>query len=556
MKKKLLKGAIAFVALFAFMIFVYGYDSKLEIPFTLSVYPKDRTINIPAEGTELYSTLADKFDFSRVVFSEGSEETYGSTYMRKILLFTTPDFTKTGVDALGNNWFAAYCLDSDLKYPDYGIMTSSHYLGTDSTTDGKITRFNEIVLAALFNTGGSNIKNLLKNGPLDEEIIVNYTDDITEAVMTNIVDSIDSGDLTTQYTVGFTSIQFGDPAQYTISVYSDVPEGMNNALQGANGVYTLTFTGADVYFLKYKAETPSGKDYTKALWIIEHSYPTLPIRESLEKAGADYDTLSSQIAALQATDSPDDQAGTPPISNLSGSTLDAYVENYVYSTVQYAIWYVQNKDDADGDTIFNSIKNVSELDKLYKYLINNATDSSSYSGSEHYTNEVTITKPEKGKEIYQEKTDYYIYGPYGASYNALSNDAISLTITNTDKTGISLVDKDGNVINSVANGGEFYIKVDKKAKIASVTGTASVEHVTTFSPVTDRARVYTSFFPLAQNVMSGGKVNEISISKPWQADYNAKTGVENIALLLMVTLVAFSLGYMVLSFKAKPIGLN
>ena len=55
--------------------------------------------------------------------------------------------------------------------------------------------------------------------------------------------------------------------------------------------------------------------------------------------------------------------------------------------------------------------------------------------------------------------------------------------------------------------------------------------------------------------MSGGKLNVTNISTNFSDDYNAKTGVENVAMLLMVTLVAFSLGYMVLSFKAKPLGL-
>jgi hypothetical protein len=37
---------------------------------------------------------------------------------------------------------------------------------------------------------------------------------------------------------------------------------------------------------------------------------------------------------------------------------------------------------------------------------------------------------------------------------------------------------------------------------------------------------------------------------------NAKTGVENVAILLMVTLVAFTLAYLLLSYKQKSIQLG
>ena len=195
---------------------------------------------------------------------------------------------------------------------------------------------------------------------------------------------------------------------------------------------------------------------------------------------------------------------------------------------------------------------------LFKYLIN-VPDLTGYGDDNtQYTNTITITKPQTGKEIKEEKNDYYVYGPYVASYSALTNDPVTLTVTNSaeDKENISIIDNNGTVINSVPNGGAFYVKVMKKAKIASVTLDAKVENVTTFIPSSDRARIYSSIYPLTQNVMSGGKVAAKTLTTSESFNYNAKTGVENVAMLLMVTLVAFSLGYMVLSFKAKPLGLN
>ena len=56
--------------------------------------------------------------------------------------------------------------------------------------------------------------------------------------------------------------------------------------------------------------------------------------------------------------------------------------------------------------------------------------------------------------------------------------------------------------------------------------------------------------------MSGGKVTSETIQGEFKVITNAKTGVENVAMLLMVTLVAFTLGYLVLSYKNKPIQLS
>ena len=77
-----------------------------------------------------------------------------------------------------------------------------------------------------------------------------------------------------------------------------------------------------------------------------------------------------------------------------------------------------------------------------------------------------------------------------------------------------------------------------------------------FDPATNRGKVYSPIFVNAQNVMVGGKIKSITVEKDFDLVYNPKTGVENIAVLLMVTLVAFSLGYLVLSYRAKPVGLN
>ena len=162
------------------------------------------------------------------------------------------------------------------------------------------------------------------------------------------------------------------------------------------------------------------------------------------------------------------------------------------------------------------------------------------------------------KELFKKTDTAFIYGPYKASYNALvtNDNKIALSIKNEDKTGIKLVDKNLHEIASVSAGEEFYISIDKKASVGSVAVGLSLDNVVTFSPASNRARIYTPIFSLGQNALSGGKVTNITITGDLTVTANAKTGVENIALLLMVTLVAFTLGYLVLSYKSKPVELQ
>ena len=563
MKKKFLLSALTVVFMFAFVAIVNARTTVLNIGFDVA---GKAPATVPGDNTVVYSTVTEPFDFSRVVFeTSGGGTMYGDGFMRKILVSSSPNWlfqpggTDEGITALGS-YFSAYCLDGELKYPLYGVYAAPQFLSAYTNSD-YAAMFQQIVIAAL--TNKAEIRSALATAAneADNDPVVDFEvtgeDDQTMAAILGRINGTDTAAKLTTNKVNINSITYGS---------TTITAAQLNAAAGKSGSkYLLEFNGMDVAFQTAVAKAPENNSYDKALWIIEHSYPTLPLVTALEAAGADYDALSAEIVELQKQDTNDvvyalmvsnNQIEDSKDTNLSGEKLSQYIENYVYNTVQYAIWQVYDgKHDSSNNSLGSAITNVSELNKLYQYLINVPTDLSGYADSTMYTNEVTVTAPENGKEIDHETDDYYFYGPYVAKYSALSNDDISLAITNEDKTGISFVKSDGTEITSVPNGGAFYIKVSKKAKIASVTGTASVANVSTFSPVSDRARVYTSVYPLSQNLMSGGKLNVTNISTNFSDDYNAKTGVENVAMLLMVTLVAFSLGYMVLSFKAKPLGL-
>ena len=162
----------------------------------------------------------------------------------------------------------------------------------------------------------------------------------------------------------------------------------------------------------------------------------------------------------------------------------------------------------------------------------------------------------RGKEQYKETSSAYIYGPYTASYDVLEGGDMTVSVTNADKTGITIVDEDGSEISEIANGESFFIQCKKSANISSVSVSVRLEDASVFDPLTNRGRIYVPLYNVEQNVMSGGKIVNKDLDASVDLLVNPQTGVENVALLLMVTLVAFTLAYLLLSYKQKPIQLS
>ena len=311
-------------------------------------------------------------------------------------------------------------------------------------------------------------------------------------------------------------------------------------------VYPLTFNSMDVLFNKFKL---SGNldGYEHALWILEHTYPTLEIGDALAAAGTSLDAVKQEVKTLY---------------NIADEQVEEYTENVVYGVVQYALWKSTLGVDPGNATIGNTVTDASgtvltELNKLYDYLIREREEYTGY-GSTTYTNEISLSKPAAGKEIFKESKTAYTYGPYKATYSVLEANGMNISAKNdsSELSKIKFIDESGNTITKLTNGQTFYVVVEKSAKIGSVKLHLELVDAVGFDPATNRGKVYSPIFVNAQNVMVGGKIKSITVEKDFDLVYNPKTGVENIAVLLMVTLVAFSLGYLVLSYRAKPVGLN
>ena len=174
-----------------------------------------------------------------------------------------------------------------------------------------------------------------------------------------------------------------------------------------------------------------------------------------------------------------------------------------------------------------------------------------------FKNKITVNGPkEKDKPV--ETSNAYVYGPYKVSYDVLAGGEMTLSVTNADTTGIRIVDavKNGNEIDTINKGESFYIEVAKKQKISSVTVSIKLNGASVFDPLTNRGRIYNPLHRLEQNVMSGGKIVNKDLETTVELVTNPETGVENVALLLMVTLVAFTLAYLILSYKQKSVSLD
>ena len=196
-----------------------------------------------------------------------------------------------------------------------------------------------------------------------------------------------------------------------------------------------------------------------------------------------------------------------------------------------------------------------QLNTLYGYLIADRDIYTNY-GNLTFSNTIDVVKPEAGKEVAKETKDAYLYGPYSISYDVLSVEGFEIKISGDDKDAIKLIDESGAEVTTLGPNQKFYIQVTKSSKIASLKVEASTINAYSFNPSTDRGRIYYSYTPLAQDVISGGKIVGVNIQKAFEFAYNPKTGVTNIAILFAIVVLSFTVAYVVINSKNTPIELN
>ncbi len=539
--KKIYLSLFTIISFFVFVIGVKAYD-RAKAP-----------TSIPNTNSLMYGTRSnsDLFDYSAISFRNGSETTPGYSELYKIKI--SDGFINNGTvgKKLNDNWFSAYCLDPNVQYPINGI--ARRISETDTQMPDNQNIFESAIRAALYNlVDSSNMYTLFEklnqfNGPIsiDYDVPSEYMNGENKlyGVMLNKIANgedvvIDFKSLTRS------SIDLSDSVTLTADEINQAI-GMNESgyvegyeLPETSETYSLTLNIANTYFDHYMVNNMgSSVDYKRVLWIIEHSYPTLSLARLYTDAGVDATTINSQLLSL---------------SGNSTLTDEEKIDGYIYSTVQYAIWHVLGKK-VENKTIGDELVGSSELNKIYQYLIKDRNVYSTY-GDKVFTSEISITKPSGVNEIYEESTDSIKYGPYSVKSGMVSTGKISLSSNNT--TDVKIVDANDNVISSVNENEKFFVVVQKKNDATSIVITATAANGYTFVPSSNRGRVYYSVSPMVQNVVSGGIIRSVSDTKTLDILVSPKTGIPNIALLFIVTLVIFTVGYFLIIKTNKKVELK
>ncbi len=538
MKKNIIK---LITVLFVSILFIFGVDA-LSVPKNEAARVPSR---IPEPGSKLYATVQEAFDFSKIKFSNGIEELPGYSSMRKIVFSEGFEFDKTnGKFGVKDDWFTAYCLDGRLKYPEDGFYFSQFTGKTDIAAVVK-----NMVKTALLNQSNSSKKMYELLGQLRGAVGIDVSyemplkEDGTKMTDEELGNKMLASS-TTPMEIEITGVVASNGTSTPIVINA---AELNEAAGTTGSTFKLKVSSSvedsNIIFNRYTTEAlDTTLNYNRALWMIEHSYPTLSLQESLTVAGADYNKLVTEIKALDST--------------ATDNNIASLVENYVYSTVQYAVWKVNDGVDYNGKTLGNELIGSEELNKLYKYLIQDKGNGfyANY-GQSQYTEDLTIVTPESKKEIYEETNDVYKYGPYKVNGGFLETGKIYLTVKDADKNGVKLVNKAGDAVSEVNSGEEFFVLTNKKSKIANITIEASAPDAKIFVPTGNRGRIYYANSVTTQNVITGGKIETKAVNANFELLFNPGTGVEDVGMLFIITLIAFTVGYLVLSHKNQPVEL-
>lgn len=512
--------------LFSFLTLLTIFIGLINVNAATAKAPTD----IPKLDDVLYGEVDEVFDFSKIKFStskEDNERISGKDKMQKIILAT--NYNKES-ETLIDSWFSAYCLNPELKYPKENYVS---YKKEHTEVIDDETLLDEFVKFALYNK--KELKEAFKVAVgMKFEPEITYT--IPEGkTATELVNTVKTGN--DKVTVYISKIVYSELSGVSKTI---LPSDLGSTDESK---YTLEFTLSDILFSKFITESNAEQTYNHALWIIEHSYPTLSIEETLVASGASYTKLLEEIKALHSGET------------LSDEQLKTLTENYVYSTVQYAIWKANNMVVSGESKLGSTLEGSAELNTLYKYLIAERDIYTNYSNLT-FSNKIDVIKPEAGKEVAKDTKDIYLYGPYTVSYDLLSVEAFNIKVSDENLSGVKLVDEDGKEINKIGPNQKFYIQVSKSSKISSLKVEVSLENAYSFSPLTNRGRIYYSYTPLAQDVISGGKIVKIDNIQIFDFTYNPKTGGANIAILFAIVVLSFTVAYIVINSKNTPIELN
>ena len=132
MKKKIL---LSILVLFVCSVLLIRVNAATETFDPLAQFPWSTKAKAPGgsvSSSNVYATVTEGFNFSFTEFktTEGDDTTLsGKDNIKKIIVgnlkkseITNNNAAEKDLDTLFTDWWTAYCLDSNMKYPEYAAI--------------------------------------------------------------------------------------------------------------------------------------------------------------------------------------------------------------------------------------------------------------------------------------------------------------------------------------------------------------------------------------------------------------------------------------------------
>ncbi len=187
---------------------------------------------------------------------------------------------------------------------------------------------------------------------------------------------------------------------------------------------------------------PAGANYDKMLWVVEHTYPAIPMDTMMADAGASFQRLVSEIQTNQG---------------IGAAEAETLAESVVYATIQEAIWHHQPAavKGADGKYIgARMLSGSQDLMLLYSYLTKERSEYTNYSAAS-IGSDISIEHPSDMTPT--ESGGEYVFGPFSISDNMLSAGDVQFVASNAGNLSVRFTDQNGVTLSSVREGVTFYV---------------------------------------------------------------------------------------------------
>lgn len=242
---------------------------------------------------------------------------------------------------------------------------------------------------------------------------------------------------------------------------------------------------------------PTGANYDKMLWVVEHTYPAIPMDTMMADAGASFQRLVSEIQTNQG---------------IGAAEAETLAESVVYATIQEAIWHHQPAAVKGANGMYigaRMLQGSQDTMLLYSYLTKERAEYANYSAAS-IGQEIAIQHPadmtptESGAE--------YVFGPFSISDNMLSAGDVQLVASNAGNLAVRFTDQNGVTLSSVREGVTFYVRASGVPTVP-ITITVQANTANAVTLAANRGRMYVPTDGAAvQPVGTGGVPKTVSAS--------------------------------------------